>query len=207
MFLDKFAGRDDQRVWLVAQDVDYPNPDHLMTEDRCKHLDRLLALCPTHQRYLKDRYPWMTDKINLSRNGLRVDLIERLERHAVDRNPYRIVWTGSPDRGMIRSLEIFKRAQGNRAPAGACLLLRAGQHQQVRGPVLAADRETDRGPGQAARRHLDRPARPAGTLRYRSVGRALGLLHQLPGDLVHQLHGGAGTRGGPDLLADLGAER
>jgi glycosyltransferase involved in cell wall biosynthesis len=110
--LDHLPPLPGRRVWFVAQDVDYTNPHHELTAARCAALERLFALCPTHREHLAAKYPALADKLQLSTNGIRTDLMEEREHtHPVDRNPCRIAWTGSPDRGLIRSLEIFRRAR------------------------------------------------------------------------------------------------
>lgn len=157
-----------QSTWLVCQDVDYRAEwEDGLTPDRSARLDRCLPLCPVHERYLLREHPELAGKMRLSTNGLRVDLIERIEDetrgrlqsvrdirairddplgadadhrqgrgvssgrpgeagrgrsdvplpvlhetlHGVARDPFRLVYTSSPDRGLPALLRIFRRAR------------------------------------------------------------------------------------------------
>jgi protein O-GlcNAc transferase len=107
--IDDIPKDNGQKIWLVAQDVDYPG---MLTPERIEKLDLLLALNPTHAEYLKQAYPEVTKKIIISSNGLKVKVIEEIEKTTpVERNPYRIIFTPSPDRGLLRLLTIFERAR------------------------------------------------------------------------------------------------
>jgi glycosyltransferase involved in cell wall biosynthesis len=110
------------------------------TEERCARFDKIWALCPTHAQYLAEAFPFMADKIDVSSNGIEVDRIEKLfalphdpivgyvgdepvEQIALGkaaddqfkawnglRNPMRLIWASSPDRGLEALLHIFRRA-------------------------------------------------------------------------------------------------
>lgn len=106
VFLDELDQRSDRKVWFVAQDVEYGD---LLSSQRLGKIDRLLALCPVHADYLRTRYPLIRDRIHISSNGARVELMEGAS--PVERNPYRLIYTSSPDRGLVPLLHIFKRAR------------------------------------------------------------------------------------------------
>jgi hypothetical protein len=107
-FLDKLPPMPGRKVWFVSQDVEYGDA---LTKERLERIDRLLALCPVHAEYLTHRYPTAKDKIVVSSNGVRVDLAEEVEKEGIERNPFRIVHTSSPDRGLIPALAVFRRAR------------------------------------------------------------------------------------------------
>lgn len=106
--LDHFGPRRaEQRRWLVCQDVHY----HTLTPERAEKLDIIFPLCFTHGQYLKSRFPFVRDKIRLSANGIRSDEIRKLLKQNIKRNPNRLIWTSSPDRGLETMLGIFKRVR------------------------------------------------------------------------------------------------
>jgi glycosyltransferase involved in cell wall biosynthesis len=107
--LDHFGPcRPEQPRWLVCQDTYYDT----MTEARAAKLDVLFGLCPIHCALLKREYPYAADKLMLSANGIRSDAIRALlKRPPVARNPKRLIWTSSPDRGLETALSIFARVR------------------------------------------------------------------------------------------------
>jgi glycosyltransferase involved in cell wall biosynthesis len=90
--------------WFVAQDVDY---DGHWTEQAAKNTDRFLALCPTHANFTQDKYPNFRGKTYISTNGVRTDYIEKLP--PLERQPHRMFWASSPDRGLLLLLENWFR--------------------------------------------------------------------------------------------------
>jgi glycosyltransferase involved in cell wall biosynthesis len=96
-------------AWLICQDVDYKDR---LTEERARKFTRIVALCNRHADHLKARYPFAADKVCVSSNGIKRDRIERdyLESTIV-RNPHRLMYASSPDRGMEFLLDIFPRAK------------------------------------------------------------------------------------------------
>jgi glycosyltransferase involved in cell wall biosynthesis len=138
--LDNFpAEHPNQKTWLVCQDVFYPKKIvEGLTEERAAKLDLCLALCQAQQQYLLENNPELKDKMRLSSNGFKTDLARRIENGEVRcqvcglrtteppgdydacecaepkppvRDPYRIIYTSSPDRGLPTLLKIFKRAR------------------------------------------------------------------------------------------------
>jgi glycosyltransferase involved in cell wall biosynthesis len=92
-------------IWLICQDVDY-GPE-AMTPERCKKLTRIVALCQEHAKYLKEKYPFAAEKVCVSSNGITpLAFVENIER-----NPHRLIYTSSPDRGLMRLLPIFGRVK------------------------------------------------------------------------------------------------
>jgi len=101
-----------QKLWLVCQDVAYPATSSWgLTHERAAKLDILIGLCNAHVRYLLGEYPEMNGKIGLSSNGLKVELVEEVEAEGIERDPFKVVFTSSPDRGLADLLKIFKRAR------------------------------------------------------------------------------------------------
>jgi glycosyltransferase involved in cell wall biosynthesis len=104
--LDYFATRHEkQKILLWAQDADYPD----LTDERWNKLDYFVALCPTHFRISQQRWPKWKDKIVQTYNGIRVDLIDAVELERIERDPKKIVFASSPDRGLLEALKIFRR--------------------------------------------------------------------------------------------------
>jgi glycosyltransferase involved in cell wall biosynthesis len=95
-------------AWLIFQDVDYR--DHL-TEERAAKFTRLVALCARHAEYLKVRYPFAAHKVCVSSNGIKRELIDQIALDPPERNPHRLIYASSPDRGMEYLLNIFPRAK------------------------------------------------------------------------------------------------
>ena len=96
-----------QTAWLICQDVDYPT----LTEERAKKLTRLVGLCETHCRFLKLRYPFAADKVCQSSNGIKSELIAEALKNPPARNPKRLMYASSPDRGLLYLATVFQRAK------------------------------------------------------------------------------------------------
>lgn len=106
--LDQFGPcRPDQPRWLMCQDTWYPT----MTPERAAKLDRVLTLCTDHAQHMLAAAPYLKEKLWRTSNGVKVDLIRDLERKPIARNPYKLVYASSPDRGLVPLLEIFKHAR------------------------------------------------------------------------------------------------
>ena len=100
-----------EEIWLVCQDVDYNFPGRTLTQDRLDKVTRIVALCEEHGSYLRARYPSAAHKVCVSSNGIKSELISVLLRNAPARNPKRLMYASSPDRGMEFLLDIFPRAK------------------------------------------------------------------------------------------------
>ncbi len=96
-----------QRVYFIAQDVDYPS----WNAERWAKVDRFVAICQTHAQYTRKRYPKFADKVMVAANGLKVDLIEQVEPEGIVRNPRKLIFASSPDRGLLNLLRIFRRSR------------------------------------------------------------------------------------------------
>lgn len=109
--LDRFGPRRaDQPRWLISQDIDHPN----LNDDRIEKIDRLVNLCSVHLQFLLQRHPSAQEILLTSSNGVKTDAIEQMERalpNPIVRNPKRLLYTSSPDRGLVTLLRIFERAR------------------------------------------------------------------------------------------------
>lgn len=94
--------RQDQKIWFMVQDWDYGWP-------ALDSYDRAMVLCETHKKWLIDRHPELEPKITVTSNGVKVDLIQSLADER--RNPKKIIFASSPDRGLMNLLHIFDYAR------------------------------------------------------------------------------------------------
>lgn len=113
-FLDKFpVDHPNQQLWLVQQDEWYST----WTGDRFEKADRIVALCMAHAEESIIRAKEVTgvdisSKVCISSNGLKCDLIREIERtEVIHRNPHKLIYASSPDRGLLHLLKIFGRAR------------------------------------------------------------------------------------------------
>lgn len=100
---DHFKKKKNQKLFLVMQDTYYPS----LTKRRALRFDLLLPLCSTHLNTTIFNYPYMKEKIKLFSNGIRTDIINDLPIE--ERDPFRIIYASSPDRGLINLLKIFPK--------------------------------------------------------------------------------------------------
>lgn len=118
--LDKFTGdRSRQMLTVVSQDESYGS----WNDERVAKLDKLFALCGAHRESLRADHPGLYEKTVVSSNGIKMGLIRQLDedmnppiakilpRYGVERNPHRIMWASSPDRGLLNLLKIFRRVR------------------------------------------------------------------------------------------------
>jgi glycosyltransferase involved in cell wall biosynthesis len=90
--------------WFVAQDVDYPwEPQQL------EKVDRYLCLCKAHAVYTLKRYPQLKDRVYISSNGIRSQVIAEVEKEGITREPFRLFYPSSPDRGLMLVLKNWFR--------------------------------------------------------------------------------------------------
>lgn len=96
-------------AWLICQDVSYPT----MTPERAARFTRIVALCEDHAQYLKQLWPYAAEKVCISSNGIRSALIRKFWEHPgrEHRNPKRLIYASSPDRGLWSLLHIFSRVR------------------------------------------------------------------------------------------------
>lgn len=92
--------------WFVAQDVDYPQ----WTPERLAKVDRYICLCPVHASYTRQKYPDLhsSGRLFISSNGIDSAAIKKATA-GIPRNPKRLMYASSPDRGLMLLLEQWFR--------------------------------------------------------------------------------------------------
>jgi len=96
-----------QQAWLICQDIDYPD----LNEERAEKFTKIIALTPSHAQYLAMAKPYLVDKLCISSNGIRMDVIREVEKEGIERNPHRVMFASSPDRGLLPSARSFQKAR------------------------------------------------------------------------------------------------
>jgi glycosyltransferase involved in cell wall biosynthesis len=96
-----------QEIYFVAQDTFYET----MTEKLARRIDKYICLCTDHANYVATKHPYLKDKIVISSNGINIDMINEAEALNLPRNPHRLIYTSSPDRGLEQLIPIFKKAK------------------------------------------------------------------------------------------------
>lgn len=94
-------------AWLICQDVDYP----ALTEERARKFTRIVTLCEAHAQYMRMKFPALADKIFVSSNGIKSEYIAEALKNPPTRNPKRLMYASSPDRGLLYLCTIFQRAR------------------------------------------------------------------------------------------------
>jgi len=93
-----------QTLWLMNQDWHYAS----LTAERSRKLDKMMVLCEWHKKYCLTTHPYLRDdQYMVTSNGLKPELIEEAERENIQRNPYRIMFASSPDRGLAGVIKAF----------------------------------------------------------------------------------------------------
>lgn len=109
--VDNFAPKlEGQQIWIMEQDEEYVGQ---WTEERLAKIDRIMPISEPHRRFQLKRYPELASKMWVTANGVKVDLIREIEAQGEppQRNPNRLMYASSPDRGLKHLLKIFKRAR------------------------------------------------------------------------------------------------
>lgn len=106
--LDFFNKTPNQQIWLMCQDEDYFGQ---WNQERADKIDKVLALCKTHAQHLANRHPEIANKIVVTTNGVKTELMREVEKNPPIRNPKRLMYASSPDRGLLNLLHAFKRAR------------------------------------------------------------------------------------------------
>lgn len=96
-----------KQIYFIQQDVEYNE----LTEERAKVVDAVVCLCMKHADYTLYTKPYLTGKVVVSSNGIKMDAIRVLDMEVIERDPLKIVWSSSPDRGLLELLKIFQRAR------------------------------------------------------------------------------------------------
>lgn len=101
---DDLAGMGNQYLF-IAQDVDYD-----WNETRLSRIDKYICLCETHAKYTLKKYPQLKNRVYISSNGIRSTYIKELYQfHPQFRNPKRLMYASSPDRGLLLILQNWFR--------------------------------------------------------------------------------------------------
>jgi glycosyltransferase involved in cell wall biosynthesis len=117
-------------AWLICQDTDYTRRDNLLSLERALRFTRIVTLCGAQAAAMRRRLPELDNRpaheppggeIIVSSNGIKSETIERIEKHLrtpaeaflkpIDRNPLRMIYASSPDRGLENLLPIFERVR------------------------------------------------------------------------------------------------
>jgi glycosyltransferase involved in cell wall biosynthesis len=109
--IPKWAGP----VWHIAQDVDYIGYNRrgdFVPRNYNERIDRVVTLCQSHAIYTRREHPELADKICISSNGVKAEMIRGLLAGPIPvRNPKRLIYASSPDRGLLPLVSIFQRAK------------------------------------------------------------------------------------------------
>lgn len=89
---------------FIAQDTMYA-----FTEKQLDKVTKYICLSPAHADLTLATYPQLKGKIYLSSNGIRRGLIESIERQNIVRNPNKLFYASSPDRGLMLILQNWFR--------------------------------------------------------------------------------------------------
>ena len=97
--LDKFDKSADQMLWFLCQDIDYK-----WTDAQIEKMDMALVLCQAQARHISRKYPQLASKIRVTSNGIRSEEIQlaTFPTSGRFRNPHRLMYASSPDRGWVR---------------------------------------------------------------------------------------------------------
>jgi len=94
------------KYWFVAQDVGYD-----WTDSQSSRVNKYLALCRAHAAYTEQLWPQFKGRIILTSNGIRRDVIETIEKEGIKRDPLKIIYASSPDRGLLLVLKDWFRVK------------------------------------------------------------------------------------------------
>lgn len=106
--LDHFpADHPGQECWILSEDVWYDT----MTPERGAKLDRYICLCQSHAYTIRQQFPYLADKVCLGGNGVRMEMVREIQKNPPARDPHKIIFASSPDRGLLALLKIFRKAR------------------------------------------------------------------------------------------------
>jgi glycosyltransferase involved in cell wall biosynthesis len=102
-----------QKLWMICQDVAYlPDQPAGLTRERAAKIDLLFALCTEQGLLFHKHWPECTGRIAISSNGIKTDQIARMTQESqIERDPFKVIYSSSPDRGFLTLLKIIKRAR------------------------------------------------------------------------------------------------
>jgi glycosyltransferase involved in cell wall biosynthesis len=73
-----------------------------------KSFDKIIALSEFHKEYLKETQQIPEEKILLGSNGINPDDFPREKK---EKDPLKIIFSSSPDRGLVQAIDIVKKAR------------------------------------------------------------------------------------------------
>ena len=89
---------------FVAQDCTYT-----WTPERLAKITKYITLCKEHARFTINKHPELKDKVYISSNGVRTNVISEVEKENILRNPNKLIYASSPDRGLLLLLQNWFR--------------------------------------------------------------------------------------------------
>lgn len=127
---DRFEPANDRKFIHISQDVSYfEGCGGAYTPERAAKFESIVGLCEVHCDFLRTQYPFMADKVVQSSNGICTDrmpvtgydygyspqLRDTIKKYPCElviepRDPHKLVWSSSPDRGLEALLLILQRA-------------------------------------------------------------------------------------------------
>jgi len=96
-----------QIIYYIAQDTAYLTA----TAERYSKIDYYVCLCQDHKLAVAKEWPELADRIVVWRNGIKSEEIKQVLEEGIERDPYKMIYCSSPDRGLENLLEIYARAK------------------------------------------------------------------------------------------------
>lgn len=93
-----------EHLYLWAHDLNY---DKYLSEEIGGLYDKILPVSDWHGRYLEQWYPFLKGKTLTMPNGIDLARSKRAKEKFPVKQPWRIVWASSPDRGLRNLLDIW----------------------------------------------------------------------------------------------------
>jgi len=90
------------KSYIWCHDLQCPGAENV------KNYDKIVALSEFHRKYLKETNGVPEDKIVLGFNGINP---ADFPADGVDKDPLKVVFSSSPDRGLVQSIDIVKKAR------------------------------------------------------------------------------------------------
>lgn len=106
--LDHLEKTDKMKMCVFLHDVAIKEE---WTEARVAKIDKVFVLSQKHKEFLETFYPQLIDKIQVMRSGIKLELIEEIEKENIKRIPTKMIYASSPDRGLSYLLDMFVEAQ------------------------------------------------------------------------------------------------
>lgn len=112
-------------TWIVYRDINFFDRDlpkgkflfcaqdtfYDWTPVRLAKVNWYLCLCRKHCAETENRHPELKGRIVKWSNSIRRDLIEEIEKEVIVRNPKRLTFASSPDRGLLTILQDWYRVR------------------------------------------------------------------------------------------------